>query len=210
MMKETLTRPVPIPKGARRDVYYDSQEIVQNEAVLDFFAPSPNRSVPDNNYVSNAFPGEAVRRIYGLSFSLKKQFIADDAANDIDARAILNGVKDAGIVVTADQDSTEFLRTGMSDHFNFEGTHLQTSLSAAADPAAADSLVATESNIVTIQASGLYRLPDAFDLATNQVISVTVTFADASVFPTNANWDDAGESHLEMLCKLYLAEIQPA
>ncbi len=207
-MKDTLARKVPIAKGARRKVYFDTQELVQNKSNVEFFPPDADRNISMANYISNSFPGEDARLVYGLSFELTKQFIEQDLDNNINAEEIVNAVKDAGVIVTADGDYKEFLRTSITDHFNFEGTHLNTRL-ALAGQAGADDQQLTERKTVTLQSADIYRVPDPFIVAPNQVVNLSVTFANSAAFPTAAEWEASGQSRLYMKCKLHLAELTP-
>jgi hypothetical protein len=206
-MKNTLARKVPIPKGARRKVYYDTKELVQDQSVINFFPPNATRDASRDNYINNPFPGESARRVVGLSFELIKQFIRDDAANNIDSEAIINGIKDAGVILTADNDYKEFVRTPLEEHFNFEGSRLNIDLSIAGDPAA-EGTTTTENKTAILQSADMYRLPDPFDVAPNQSVDLRVEFADASVFPQSTDWDAAGQGHLFMRAKMYVAEIE--
>lgn len=209
-MKETLTLPVEIPEAARRKTKISTQEIKQNASVVDFFGDSPDRKVHNNNYIGNPFPGNAYHRVFGLTFSLVNQYIEDDAANNIDARAIVNALKDAGIIFTKGDQYDEQLRSAFANHFNFEDTHLETQLSVAGDPAAGGAAEVTEVNTAIVQAGGLYRLPNWFDLAPQEVFNLSVTFADSSVFPSDADWEASGQAPLKMAAMIYLAEIDIA
>lgn len=207
-MKDTLARKVPIPTAARRQKYYDTQELLQNEATVNFFSPQATKDATIDNYISNPFPGQNARLIYGLSFELVKQHIETDSGNSIDAEAIINAVKDAGVNITADQSYKQFLREPLSHYFNFEGTDLAIQLGFAGQAAADDSEL-TVAKMVTMQSTPMQRIADPFIVAANQNLNVSVSFNDASAFPTAQNWDDASQSRLYLRCKLYLAEITP-
>jgi hypothetical protein len=209
-MKDTLSRKVAIPKGARRKVYYDTQPLKQNKAKVNFFPPQASRDIPSDNYIQNPFSGDNARLVYGLTFALTSQYIHTDTANSIDAEAIINAVKDAGLVANADQDYKEFLRVPFSDHFNFEGTHLNIAV-ALAGQASADDQQATVSKTVTAQDhETMYRVADPFVIAKQQNMNLYVEFNDASVFPTEQNWKDAGQQQLHLQCKLDVAELIPS
>jgi hypothetical protein len=206
-MKDTLARKTAIPATARRRVYFDTQELVQNTTRYDFFPPQASRDITLANYISNSFPGDDARLLYGASFELIKQHIETDAANSIDAEAIINAVKDAGIVITADQSRTEFLRDRLPNYFNFEGNHLNIRTSFAGQAAAADSELTVDKTVTMQSAEGYFKIPDPFFVAPNQVLNVEVTFNDASSFPTSQNWVDAGKSKLFLRSTLHLAEL---
>jgi len=207
-MNNTLAKKVPIPKNARLKTYYDTKEIVQNTTDYNFFPPNATRNVTRDNYINNPFPGEDSRRVVGLSFELIPQFMHNDAVNSIDIEKIMNGLKDAGIILTADNDYKEFVRTTMSEHFNFAGTRLNTRVAAASDGASAPALVTSIDKTVTSKSADMYRLPDPFDVAPNQTIDLKVVFEDASVFPTSQNWVDASQSRLLLRANLFIAEVK--
>jgi hypothetical protein len=206
----TLAKKVPIPRNARLKTYYDTKEIVQNTAEYNFFPPNATRNVSRDNYINNPFPGEDSRRVVGLSFELVPQFMHNDAANGIDVEAIINGLKDAGIILTADNDYKEFVRTTMSEHFNFAGTRLNTRVSGAPDVIGAGAvMVPSIEKTVVAKAADMYRLPDPFDVAPNQTIDLKVVFDDASMFPTSGNWTTSGQSRLLLRANLFIAEVKP-
>jgi hypothetical protein len=200
----TIAKKVQIPNSARIKPYYDSQKIVQNESVLNFFPPNPSKKVTLNNYISNPFPGKEERLIVGLSFELVSKFIRDDSANGIDASKIINGVKDAGVVFTADNDYKQFLRVPIEEHSNFGGTSMKVS---EAKAYVNGSYVTNSKRSACLKASNMFRLPDPFKIASNQSIDLEVTFADASVFPTEANWTASDQEQLYLRATLFLAEI---
>lgn len=204
----TLAKRVPIPKGARIKTYYDTKEIIDSTTVLNFFPATATRDATRDNYISNPFPGEEKRRVVGMSFELIKQFIKDDPGESIDAEAIINQVKDAAIILTADNDYKEFVRTPLSNHFNFAGTGLNIRLAIAGDPAAAGESTTTVTRVVTMKSAKLHRIPDPFDIASTQSIDLQVHFADNSAFPTATQWTDSGQGRLYMRAKLYLAELR--
>lgn len=202
---KTLAKPAPIPRSARIKPYYDTQQIKQNVAEINFFPPNATRKVTRDNYINNPFPGKDKRRIVGLSFELVKQFIRDDSDNSIDSVAIINGIKDAGVVLTADNDYKEFLRTTIDRHSNFAGTDFE----GAKASALVDAAIETASRkTAVLKSAGMYKLQDPFDVAGNQTINLKVTFADASAFPSEANWDASGQGKLWLRATLYLAEIK--
>jgi hypothetical protein len=201
----TLAKKVPIPRSARIKPYYDTKQIKNGVAEINFFPPNATRKVSRDNYINNPFPGEEKRRIVGLSFELVKQFITDDAANNINSEAIINGIKDAGVVLTADNDYKEFLRTTIDRHSNFAGTDFEGAKASALIDAAVETV---ESKTAVLKSAGMYKLQDPFDVASNQSIDLKVSFADASNFPTDQNWNDSGQGLLFMRATLYLAEIK--
>ncbi len=113
-MSTQISKKAIVPASARIKTYFDTQQVIQNGAVLNFFPPNSTRKITRNNYVGNPFPGELKRRILALSFEVTKQFIEDDAANGIDSLAIVNALKDAGVILQADNDNKEFLRVPIS------------------------------------------------------------------------------------------------
>jgi hypothetical protein len=203
-MKDTLARKVNLPKAARRKVYFDTKKIEQGQAVINFFAPSATKGVSVDNYISNPYPGDDARLVYGLTFTLTSQLLAADASNNIDALKIINEIKDAGVVANADQDYKEFLRVPLSDHFNFTDTHLNNALSLNADGSALDS-----AKTVIMQDYGIYRVADPFVVAPQQNLNLYVQFNDASNFPSSEDWTAAGQQPLHMQCKLMVAELTP-
>jgi hypothetical protein len=205
-MKNSLAQKVPVPKGSRIKTYYDSKKLIQNEAVVNFFPPNATRNVTRDNYINNPFPGEDKRRVVGLSFELIKQFIQDDDANGIDSEAIINAVKDAGVVLTADNDYKEFLRTTIDEHSNFSDTNFA---SVVASDYINSAVETAERKTAVMKGSGMYRLSDPFDVASNQTIDLRVEFADASSFPTEQQWIDSGQGQLWLRATLYVAEIEP-
>jgi len=206
-MKDTLARKTAIPAAARRRVYFDTQELVQGTSRYEFFPPQASRDITIANYISNSFPGDDARLLYGASFELVKQHIETDADNSIDAEAIINALKDSGIVITADQNRTEFLRDRLSNYFNFEGNHLNIRNSFAGQAASADSELTVDKTVTMQSAQGYFKIPDPFFVAPNQVLNVEVTFNDASSFPTSQNWVDAGKSKLFLRSTMHLAEL---
>ncbi|MDZ7659456.1 MAG: hypothetical protein U5J89_09265, partial [Fodinibius sp.] len=102
-MSNQITKKAIVPASARIKTYFDTQKVEQNGAVLNFFPPNSTRKITRNNYVGNPFPGELKRRILALSFEVTKQFIEDDEANGIDARGIVNSLKDAGVILPGRQ-----------------------------------------------------------------------------------------------------------
>lgn len=201
-MNNQMKSKVPVPKGARLKPYYDTQPIVQNQAKVNFFSPSPSRAVTRNNYVSNPFPGEATRRIAGLSFDILHQFIHREA--NINPIAIVNGLKNAGVVLTADQSHTQFLRTTLDEQSNFAETEFVAASAAAWEGGAA---VTETRQTAVLKSSEMYRLADPFDLANNQNLNLYVQFANASNFPTEAQWEASSQSQLFLRATLYLAEL---
>lgn len=202
-MSNRISKKALVPASARIKTYFDTRLIEQNRAVINFFPANANRKLTRDNYVSNPFPGAMKRRILGLSFEVTKQFIEDDTENGIDARAIVNGLKDAAILLQADNDNKEFLRAPISDFSNFAGTGLQF-VSGTDNTADA---VATYKRIATLKSAGEYRLPDPFDLAVNQTVSLAVHFDDASVFPSEESWTQSGQGQLWLRASLVVAEV---
>lgn len=202
-MNDTKGR-LPIPKTARIEPYYDTQQIKQNEATVDFFPANASKDITRNNYVSNPFPGNAVRRVAGLSFEVVKHFLIDDPGNSINARAIVNALKHASVIITADQDYHQFLREPIEEYSNFDQTrYVGASGKAYVNGAYVDNAAET----AIIKAGGMHRLDDPFDIEANQNVNVTVQFNDASNFPTEAQWTAASQGFLWMRATLYLAEI---
>lgn len=185
-------RRLPIPKSARIKTYYDTQPVKQNEADINFFPATADKKVTRNNYVQNPFPGDATRRIAGLSFEVLQQFIDDDSANGIDSRAIANALKYGGVILTADQSYTQFLRAPIGEYSNFSQAQFVKS---------ADSATSV------LKSAGMYRLDDPFDVAPNQNLNLSVHFNDASAFPTATQWDDSSQQQLQLRATLYLAVI---
>jgi hypothetical protein len=203
-MSNKISKKALVPATARIKTYYDTKQVVQNDNVINFFPANATRKVTRDNYVNNPFPGSMKRRILGLSFELTKQFIEDDAANGIDARSIVNGLKDAAILLQADNDNKEFLRAPMSEFSNFAGTGIQ--LASATDNTVY--AVASFKRVATIKSAGEYRLADPFDLAVNQTVSLAVHFDDASVFPSIENWTQSGQGQLWLRASLVVAEVE--
>lgn len=204
-MNKTLTKKVPIPRTARIKPYYDTKQIKNGVAEINFFPANATRKVTRDNYINNPFPGEDKRRIVGLSFEILKQFIRDDSGNSINSKQIINGIKDAGVVLTADNDYKEFLRTTIDRHSNFAGTDFAGAKATALVDAAVETVTATTA---VLKPAGMYKLQDPFDVAPNQSIDLKVTFADASAFPTDQNWTDSNQGLLYLRATLYLAEIK--
>ncbi len=204
-MNNDLKQRVPIPKNARIRPYYDTQPIEQNNAVVNFFPPSGTKDVTRDNYISNSFPGNDTRRIAGLSFELVRQYLRDDAANGIDAAAIINAVKHAGVILTADQNYQQFLRTTIEEQSNFAQTEFEGALASAYVNAG---YVTEERKTAILKSADMYRLEDPFDIAPNQNVNLEVQFNDASPFPTEQQWTDSGQPKLWLRATLYLAEIK--
>jgi hypothetical protein len=198
-MSNRISKKALVPASARIKTYYDTKQVEQNGAILNFFPANATRKVTRDNYVNNPFPGAMKRRILGLSFEITKQFIADDPENGIDAQKIVNGLKDAAILLQADNDNKEFLRAPISEFSNFAGTGLQTATDNTAD--------AVAGRIAILKSAGEYRLADPFDLAVNQTVSLAVHFDDASVFPSEAGWTASGQSGLWLRASLVVAEV---
>jgi hypothetical protein len=208
-MKDSLARKVPIPKAARRKVYFDTQPIKQNEAEINFFPAVATKKRYKDNYISNPFPGDNARLVYGLTFALTSQFLQTDAANNIDAEKIINQTVDSSVIISADQNYTQFMRLPVGHHFNFEGTKLNIALAFAGQAAAADS-EQTVSKTVTIQEDAIQKVADPFVIAPNQVLSLKVKFNDASDFPADSDWTASGQPALHLQCRLNVAELTPA
>ena len=203
-MSNKISKKALVPATARIKTYFDTRKVQQNQSVLNFFPANADRKLTRDNYVSNPFPGAMKRRILGLSFELTKQFIEDDAANGIDARAIVNGLKDAAILLQADNDNKEFLRALINAFSNFVGTGIQFT---SATNNTADA-VAEYRRLVTMKSASEYRLADPFDLAINQTVSLAVHFDDASVFPTSENWNQSGQGELWLRASMVVAEVE--
>lgn len=202
----TLAKKVPIKRNSRIKTYYDTRDIIDTTSVLNFFPANPDRDTTRNNYFNNPFPGTDKRRVVGLSFELPKQFIS--TATDIDPLAIVNGLKDAGVIITADNSNTEFLRAPLSHFFNFGGTGLNRRLAIAGNPTSDAATETIDEATVTMKSSGMYRLPDPFDIATNQTVDVKVEFESSASFPTAAQWTTSEQGQLSLKAKLYVAEIR--
>jgi len=202
-MSNRISKKALVPASARIKTYFDTRPVEQNQTVINFFPANANRKLTRDNYVSNPFPGAMKRRILGLSFEVTKQFIEDDPAHGIDARGIVNGLKDAAILLQADNDNKEFLRAPISEFSNFAGTGLQ--LVSATDNSV--DAVATYKRIASLKSAGEYRLPDPFDLAVNQTVSLAVHFDDASIFPSADNWTQSGQGQLWLRASLVVAEV---
>jgi hypothetical protein len=202
-MSNRISKKALVPASARIKTYYDTKQVEQNNSVINFFPANATRKVTRDNYVNNPFPGSMKRRILGLSFEITKQFIEDDPQHGIDARAIVNGLKDAAILLQADNDNKEFLRAPISEFSNFAGTGLQ--LVSATDNTA--DAVAAYKRTATLKSAGEYRLADPFDLAVNQTVSLAVHFDDASVFPSAENWTQSGQGPLWLRASLVVAEV---
>ena len=202
-MSNRISKKALVPASARIKTYYDTRQVEQNSSILNFFPANATRKVTRDNYVNNPFPGSFKRRILGLAFEVTKQFIEDDEANGIDARAIINTLKDSAILLQADNDNKEFLRAPISEFSNFAGTGLQ--LVSATDNTT--DAVASYKRTATLKSAGEYRLADPFDLAVNQTVSLAVHFDDASKFPTEANWAASGQGSLWLRASLVVAEV---
>jgi len=202
-MSNRISKKALVPASARIKTYFDTRLVEQNRSVINFFPANANRKLTRDNYVSNPFPGAMKRRILGLSFEATKQFIEDDPANGVDSLAIVNGLKDAAILLQADNDNKEFLRAPISEFSNFAGTGLQ--FVSATDNSV--DAVATYKRIASLKSAGEYRLPDPFDLAVNQTVSLAVHFDDASVFPSAENWTQSGQGQLWLRASLVVAEV---
>ena len=202
-MSNRISKKALVPASARIKTYYDTKQVEQNNSIINFFPANATRKVTRDNYVNNPFPGSMKRRILGLSFEITKQFIEDDPAHGIDARAIVNGLKDAAVLLQADNDNKEFLRAPISEFSNFAGTGLQ--LVSATDNTV--DAVAAYKRTATLKSAGEYRLADPFDLAVNQTVSLAVHFDDASVFPSADNWTQSGQGQLWLRASLVVAEV---
>jgi hypothetical protein len=198
-------RRLPIPKDARIKTYYDTQPVKQNQAVINFFPPNASKDVTRNNYIQNPFSGDNKRRVAGLSFEPVSHFLINDPDNGIDVRAIVNALKYAGIVVTADQNYTQFLRAPIGEYSNFAETEYEEAAAKAyVNSAYVDKTVST----AIVKRSAMYRLHDPFDIASGQNLNMSVHFKDASAFPTEAQWQASGQKKLWLRATLYLAEIE--
>lgn len=202
-MSNRISKKALVPASARIKTYYDTKQVRQNENVLNFFPANATRNLTRDNYVNNPFPGAMKRRILGLSFEVTKQFVEDDPDNGINARAVVNGLKDSAILLQADNDNKEFLRAPMSEFSNFAGTGMQL-VSATDNTADAE---ATYRRIAILKSAGEYRLPDPFDLARNQTVSLAVHFDDASVFPSDEGWTQSGQGQLWLRASIVVAEV---
>ena len=204
-MSTKFINTVSVPPTALIKPIYDTQEIVQNQSEINFFPAVASKKIPRNNYVSNPLPGETVRRVVGLSFELVRQFTSLDADNSIDPVAIVNALKDASVILTADSNYKQFLRTTIDRHSNFSGTSIEGAHATALVGAAIQS--ATSKTAIT-KRSGIYFLADPFDIAPNQTIDLKVTFKDSSKFPTAAQWDASGQGRLNLMATLHVAEFE--
>jgi len=204
-MSTQISKKAIVPASARIKTYFDTQQVTQNGAVLNFFPPNSTRKITRNNYVGNPFPGELKRRILALSFEVTKQFIEDDEANGIDAQAIVNSLKDAGVILQADNDNKEFLRVPIAKHSNFSATDIQT---VAGTANTVDAPVVYK-DVACLRSAAEYRLADPFDLAVNQTLSLSVHFEDASVFPSDASWTTSGQGLLQLQASIVVAEMKP-
>jgi hypothetical protein len=204
-MSNQISKKAIVPASARIKTYFDTQQVTQNGATVNFFPANSTRKITRNNYVGNPFPGELKRRVLALSFEVIKQFIEDDEANNINARAIINSLKDAGVILQADNDNKEFLRVPISKHSNFSGTGIHM---VAGTPNTVDAAVSYK-RIASLQSAEEYRLADPFDLAVNQTLSLSVHFEDASVFPSDADWTASGQGLLYLRANIVVAEMKP-
>jgi hypothetical protein len=201
-METTTKRRIPVKPNDRIKPLYDSQQIKQNTAVLNFFPAQASKSVTRNNYISNPLPGNDKRLIAGLSLDLNKQFIIDDT--DINAAAIINALKHASIRITADQSRTEFLRAPVEEYSNFAATQYE------ADSAKAyidGAYVTKEDKTAVVASPGMYRLDDPFKIESQQTFDLEVTFNDASKFPTEAQWVASGQGLPWLIATLYAVEV---
>lgn len=197
-------RKVPVPPGARINPYYDTQPVKQNEETINFFPANTSRQIYRNNYISNPFPGNAARRVAGLSFEPTAQFIREDT--NIDVEAIVNALKFAGVVITADQSHEQFLRAPIGEYSNFHQTEIESVKSKAYVNGA---FVDKTKKIAVLKSAAMYRVDDPFDIAANQNVTVKVVFDDASDFPTEAQWNNStGNVRLRLHATLYLAEVE--
>jgi hypothetical protein len=204
-MATVKKRRLPIPQDARIKTYYDTQPVQQNQSSVDFFPATASKDPTRNNYISNPFPGTATRRIAGLSFELIRQFIVDDPDNGIDSRAIVNALKYAGAIITADQDYTQFLGAPFAEYSNFAQTeYVEARAKAYVNSAYVDETVST----AILKGSGMYGLEDPFDVASNQNLNVRVEFNNSAAFPTDAQWEASGQKKLLLRCSLYLIEVE--
>ena len=200
-MSNRISKKALVPASARIKTYYDTRQVEQNSSILNFFPANATRKVTRDNYVNNPFPGSFKRRILGLSFEITKQFIEDDSANGIDARAIVDGLKDSAILLQADNDNKEFLRAPISEFSNFAGTGLQINTKDGGEGPD------TIHRIVSLKSASEYRLADPFDLAVNQTVSLAVHFDDASKFPSAEGWAASGQGSLWLRASLVVAEV---
>jgi hypothetical protein len=203
-METTEKRRIPVKPSDRIKPLYDSQQIEQNAAVLNFFPAQASKNVTRNNYISNPLPGNDVRLIGGLSLDLNKQFIIDDVANGIDAAAIINALKHASIRITADQSRTEFLRAPIEEYSNFSCTQYE------GDSAKAyvnGGYVTNETKTAVVASPGMYRLEDPFKISSQQTFDLEVTFNDASNFPTEAQWVASEQGLPWLIATLYAVEV---
>jgi hypothetical protein len=188
MATQTQQRRLKVPKHARIKTYYDTKLIDQNKDVINFFTPNASKEVTRDNYIQNPFPGDATRRIAGLSFELVPQFISNDSDNSIDAAAIVNAMKFSGVIITADQSYRQFLRAPMAEYSNFADTQYI-------------------GGTAILKKADMYRLSDPFDIASNQNLNLAVHFNDATGFPKESDWEASGQKKPYLRATLYLAEI---
>lgn len=204
-MSTQISKKAIVPASARIKTYFDTQKVEQNGAVVNFFPPNSTRKITRNNYVGNPFPGELKRRVLALSFEVTKQFIEDDIDNNIDARAIVNAIKDAGVILQADNDNKEFLRVPISKYSNFSGTDMNM---VAGTANTVDAPVVYK-RVASLRSAEEFRLADPFDLAVNQTLSLSVHFEDASLFPSDVNWTTSNQGLLYLRASIVVAEMKP-
>lgn len=208
MNDSLFVKKLPVPPNAKHKVYHDTQEIVQDTSVYNFYPAQATRNLLRDNYFNNSFPGTATRLVLGLSFELVKQHIEDDVANSINGENIINDLLFSGFRIVCDNDNKERVRDRLPRYFNFKDIELAYNLDAASDGATAPALNIQESKVYTVQKTDLMPVPDPFKIASNQTFDIELTFANSGNFPTSQNWADANQPALLMRCNLHVAEIE--
>lgn len=204
--KHAISKKVKVPAKAKLLPIFSTVDLIQNTSELSFYS-NPTNIIHADNFVNNPFTGTDRRRVLGLVFNLNKIFIRDDAANGIDSQKILNALKDSSVKFTADQNNQQFLHTVIEEHSNFSGTIIRQS-TAAGHIDEADEV--SRRKVAIFKPADFIKIPDPWDVARNQNISLKVKLTNSADLPTAQNWidsDDNGNRGLKMQAIIFMAEI---
>lgn len=193
-----------INRRAKLKPYWDSIAIVQNTTTYKLFpgTATGQRGV-EQNYEQNPFPSNKTRSVLGVELDINLHSIY--TYTDIDPSQIANALKFGGVTMSLDQNRQLALEIPVADLLSFDNPITMANNGNATPTAPFRDGV---NEIVSIGSGGQFRLPRPIHVKPNQVFDFTVTFKDASNFPTLAQWQTAGYPNgLVLIAKLWVAEV---
>ncbi len=192
----SVIKPAQIPTDARLRTYWDTQDVVQNQATYNFFQAGQTQTRTLRNYISNPLPSTQQRQVLALSLESTLQVIR--SATNIDPVAIADALGHGILRFQVGSDNELVYEGRIQEFLDVDEYTVNRSGDATSGY--------TQIEAVTLGSFGFVRIPDAFLLRPNENFTFEVQFEDASQFPAAADWTGAGYGKLSLVGKILVAE----